>query len=125
MTLSSNKETALDFLHLITSGNPRKAFELHTTSEFIHHNPHFKNDPESLIMAMEEDLQKHPHKIFRVLRSLEEGPLVAIHSSVHQHENDPGVAIVHIFRFHAGKILEFWDIAQPIPSDIINESGMF
>lgn len=116
---------ALNFLHLITSGNPRKAFELHTTSEFIHHNAFYKCDAESLIKAMEEDLQRNPQKIFKVLRSLQEGDLVAIHSRARQDQNDPGMAIIHIFRFHQGKIMELWEIIQPVPSRNINESGMF
>jgi predicted SnoaL-like aldol condensation-catalyzing enzyme len=39
--------------------------------------------------------------------------------------NDPGAALVHIFRFHGGEILELWDIAQAVPKDCPNENGMF
>ena len=123
--MTSIKEMALDFLDLIIHGNPRKAFELYAGKGFKHHNAHFKGDAESLITAMEEDWKQNPEKIFEVKRTLQEGDLVAIHSGVRQHPEDPGAVIVHIFRFNSGRIVELWDIVQPAPPETINEHGMF
>ena len=30
---------------------------------------------------------------------------------------DRGIALVHIFRFEAGRIAELWDIGQPVPEN--------
>ena len=38
---------------------------------------------------------------------------------------DPGVAVVHVFRFEGDRIAEFWDIGQPVPKDSPNANGMF
>lgn len=38
---------------------------------------------------------------------------------------DLGAAVVHIFSFHEGKIVEMWDVGQPVPEDSPNENGMF
>jgi hypothetical protein len=38
---------------------------------------------------------------------------------------DPGVALVHFFRFNNDEIVELRDIAQPVPPQRVNANGMF
>ena len=75
--------------------------------------------------GMEVDAREHPNKRLDVLRALEDGDLVAVHSRVHMRPEDDAVALVHIFRFDKDQIVELWDIAQPVPSQRVNASGMF
>lgn len=35
------------------------------------------------------------------------------------------IAVVHMFRFENGKILEMWDVGQVMEKDSPNENGMF
>lgn len=121
----TNKEIAQHFLKLCAKGESRQAFELYTGKNFRHHNPYFKSDAESLMTAMEQEAQRNPTKIFEVQRALEEDNLVAVHSHIKQDSNDLGAGVVHIFRFHEGKIAELWDICQAVPAERINENGMF
>ncbi len=38
---------------------------------------------------------------------------------------EPGIAVVHLFRFQAGKIVEMWDCGQQLPADSPNTDGAF
>ncbi|RAT97149.1 nuclear transport factor 2 family protein [Brevibacillus sp. Leaf182] len=122
---TSLKENAVSFLQLVASGNVREAYQRYTGPNFRHHNPFFRGDAHSLMLAMEENAAKNPHKILEVKRAIEEGDIVAVHSHVKQNQEDLGGAVVHIFRFHNDQIVEFWDVGQPIPDDSPNENGMF
>lgn len=122
---TSLKENAVSFLQLVASGNVREAYQKYTGPNFRHHNPFFRGDAHSLMLAMEENAAKNPHKILEVKRAIEEGDIVAVHSHVKQNQEDLGGAVVHIFRFHNDQIVEFWDVGQPIPDDSPNENGMF
>jgi predicted SnoaL-like aldol condensation-catalyzing enzyme len=121
----SKKEKAVSFLQLVASGKVREGYNRYIGSGFCHHNPYFRGDADSLMLAMEENATKNPDKIFDVKRAIEEGELVAVHSHVKQNQGDLGAAVVHIFRFEDDRIVEMWDIGQPIPGNSPNENGIF
>lgn len=122
---TSLKEKAVSFLQQVASGKVHEAYKSCIGPDFRHHNPYFRGDADSLMLAMEESAAKNPHKILEVKRAIEEGDIVAVHSHVKQNQEDLGGAVVHIFRFHNDLIVEFWDLGQPIPENSPNENGMF
>ncbi|SEP62018.1 Predicted SnoaL-like aldol condensation-catalyzing enzyme [Virgibacillus subterraneus] len=121
----SFKEQAVSFLKLVASGNVDEAYRRYIGSEFHHHNAFFQGDADSLKLAMKEDATENPNKIFKIKHAIEEGEMVAVHSHVKQNPEDLGAAVVHIFRFHDGHIVELWDLGQPIPESPPNNNGMF
>lgn len=122
---NSLKEKAVSFLQLVVSGEVREAYRRYIGPNFRHHNPYFRGDADSLMLAMEENDTKNPHKILEVKHVIEEGDIVAVHSHIKQNQDDLGAAVVHIFRFHHDLIAEFWDVGQPIPENSLNKNGVF
>lgn len=125
MSQHSHREAATEFLRLAASGSVREAYEKHVGAGFRHHNPYFRGDAASLAAAMEENAAKFPDKKLEILRTLEEGDLVAVHGRVTMKPGDSGIALVHIFRFEGDRIVELWDIGQAAPENSPNEHGMF
>jgi predicted SnoaL-like aldol condensation-catalyzing enzyme len=125
MSTPSRKDAAVSFLRLVASGKVREAYRAHVGPGFRHHNPYFKGDAASLMAAMEENAAMTPDKVLEVQRALEDGDLVAVHSRVRQRPDDPGGAVVHIFRFEGDRVVELWDVGQDVPPDSPNEHGMF
>ncbi|WP_066304252.1 nuclear transport factor 2 family protein [Bacillus sp. FJAT-29814] len=121
----SLKEKAVSFLQLVVSGEIREAFQKYLAPDFRHHNPFFRGDADSLMLAMEENHTMNPHKVFEVKHVIADGEMVVVHSHIKQNQEDLGAAVVHIFRFHHNLIVELWDIGQPIPEDSPNENGVF
>jgi predicted SnoaL-like aldol condensation-catalyzing enzyme len=101
------------------------AYALHASPKLRHHNPYFRGDAESLQRGMQENAQQNPNKVFEVQHALQEGELVAVHSRVRLSPEERGGAVVHLFRFHEGRIEELWDIGQAEPEQMVNENGMF
>ncbi|WP_163411562.1 nuclear transport factor 2 family protein [Flavobacterium ajazii] len=121
----AKKSIVRNFLKLAATGHSHEAFQLYVSKNFKHHNAYFKGDADTLMLAMEESAKTNPNKILTIQHILEDGNLVAVHSHVRQNSTDLGAAVVHIFRFESDKIVELWDLGQPIPNKIINENGMF
>lgn len=74
---------------------------------------------------MDENACENPNKALEVKQVIAENDLVGTHSHVKQRPEDLGAAVVHIFRFENGKIVELWDLEQPIPEESPNQYGMF
>jgi predicted SnoaL-like aldol condensation-catalyzing enzyme len=121
----SNKGVATSFLNLASSGRVDEAYSKFVGNGFRHHNAFFEGSMESLRAGMKENAIQNPAKVFEVKRVIAEGDFVVTHSHVQQKPGDLGAAVVHIFRFENGKIVELWDLGQPIPENSPNQSGMF
>ena len=123
--ITGNKDTAISFLTMASSGNVREAYLKWIGNGFRHHNPYFDGSAGALMSAMEENARQNPNKTLEVKRAIAEGEFVVIHSHVRQKSGDLGAAVVHIFRFEAGRIVELWDLGQPVPEKLPNQYGMF
>jgi len=122
----TNKERAITFLKLAGSGNVREAYDRFVSPRFLHHNPYFAGDRDSLLRAMEEAHAASPNGSVDVLSVIEEDDRVMTHSRVRR--ADPAaaeIAVVHILRFENDQIVELWDVGQEIPADSPNKNGAF
>ena len=119
------KVDAVTFLQLIVDGKIDEAFETYVSPSFRHHNPYFVGDAQSLRLAMKENDDRSPNKILTVHQTIEEGKRVMVYSQIRQNAEDLGMAVVHLFLFHEGKIVEMWDVGQPVLKETPNMNGMF
>ena len=120
-----NKDIAISFLKLASSGKVSEAYSRYIGAGFRHHNPFFEGSAEALQAGMEENAKQSPNKVFTILRMVSEGDFVVTHSHVQQSPEQRGAVVVHIFRFENGKIVELWDMGQPVPETSPNQNGMF
>ena len=119
------KAIAVEFLQLAAAGRAPTAFERYAAPGFRHHNVHVNAGADALRDAMQANAAQFPDKVLEVQRALEDGSLVAVHSRVTMGRNGPTVTVAHIFRFEADRIVELWDIGQPVPPDSPNADGAF
>jgi len=111
---------------MASTGDVRRAYDEYVSSAFRHHNAYFRGDAASLAAGMEQNAVENPNKAFQVQRTIAEGDLVAVHSRLQLKPGAPEIAVVHIFRFDdEGRIVELWDVGQPVPAQSPNEYGMF
>ncbi len=119
------KNAAKRFLELTAFGKVTEAFDLYVGTDFRHHNINFKGDAASLKAAMKESAAYLPEKKLEIQFTVQEENRVAIYSKVTISPGEPGVALMHFFRFEDNKIVELWDLAQAPPDEIVNENGLF
>ena len=119
----NKKEIAATFLKLASSGTVRQAYDKYVHPDFKHHLIYFKGDRQSLLEAMEENARQFPGKTYEVLRTLEDGDLVAVHGKVVLGPKVYG--LIHIFRFEGERIIESWEASQEELKDSPNENGLF
>lgn len=121
--MMTKKEIAISFLKLVGSGKVQEAFTKFIAPDFLHHNQYFQGSRRALEKAMEEAHHTSPNKSIEIKNSYIDGETVITHSLVIK--KDMEIAVVHIFRFSSDKIIEMWDLGQPIARDSPNENGLF
>jgi predicted SnoaL-like aldol condensation-catalyzing enzyme len=124
-SIQAQKESALDFLQLVVAGNIEEAYRTYVNMHGKHHNMYYSADFDSLKEGMLGNHAQFPNKRILVKNVLGDGNLVAVHSNIVLKQGEPGMAVVHIFRFEQGKIVEMWDVGQSIPLDSPNRMGAF
>lgn len=124
-TLQGMKDSAVDFLRLVVAGRIDEAYSKYVDMRGRHHNVYYPGDFKALMQGMIDNHSQFPYKQITVKNVLADGDLVAVHSNIIMQKNDPGISVVHIFRFAGGRIVEMWDVGQAIPVDSPNKDGAF
>ncbi len=120
-----HKDLAVLFLKTVVDRKIEEAYAQYAAPDMRHHNAYFPGDTESLQKGMIETHAQFPETTINIKHAIEEGDLVAVFSNVIMRPNGPSVAVVHMFRFENGKIVEMWDVGQLVPDDSPNQNGMF
>ncbi len=123
--LKRNKETVLAFYDLIINKKDFDAAVGYMGDDYIQHNPTAATGVEGLRVWMTDFYRRLPDLRANVRRIIAEGDLVVLHV---EGTNGPGLggsAVVDIFRVKDGKIVEHWDVIQPIPEAALNNNSMF
>src|SRR5262249_16471635 len=124
MSSADRKRIALEFLRFAREGDRASAERLIAPGA-KHHNPYFAAGMPALLDAITAAAKQAAERQFDVKRALVDGDPVAVHAHVRQRPSEPGVAVVHLFRFDDDRIAELWDVGQPVPADNPNQDGMF
>ena len=124
-SVSARKQSAVRFLQQVVTGHVAEAYREHVDMRGKHHNPFHPAGFPALQKAMSENHIQFPDKRLTVEHVLGEGDLVVVHSHLELRPGEQGMAVVHLFRFEDGKIVEFWDCGQPLPDNSPNNDGAF
>ncbi|HJS21674.1 MAG TPA: nuclear transport factor 2 family protein [Steroidobacteraceae bacterium] len=123
---AKNKAMVIEFYNMIFQQHKvREALAKYVGDRYIQHNPLAPNGTEALINFMEPYFAKNPTARSEIKRAVAEGDLVWLHVHAKSSETDRGLAVVDIFRVENGKVVEHWDVVQPVPEKSANENTMF
>ena len=103
----------------------REAFETWVDPGYVQHNPMAATGRDAAISFLEPFFAQHPDIHYSIARVIADGNLVAVHSHGKFGPDDRGVAVVDILRVEGCKVMEHWDVVQPVPEKSANSNGMF
>ncbi len=92
---------------------------------YTQHDPLATDGPEGLHRFLDTVRVETPHATTSIKRVFVDGDYVIVHVHVTPVPGTPGLAVVDIFRLEHGRIVEHWDVIQPVPDAPLNSNSMF
>lgn len=121
-----NKQSAVTFYDQFFNKHDLTAADRFIGDSYTQHNPRVPNGKAAFVGAFQQIFAQNPQRQSRITQAIADGDLVALHVHTTTGPQDRGVAIVDIFRFDAnGKIVEHWDVIQPVPESTASGNSMF
>jgi predicted SnoaL-like aldol condensation-catalyzing enzyme len=125
MSVEKNKELVLRFLKEFLGEHKFEVLDELLGPTYTQHNPVIEDSKEGLMGFFKDFWKKHPNTVYHLKRVIAENDLVVIH---YLWVVEPGVferAIVDIFRIENERLVEHWDVVQPMPEKSVNKHPMF
>ena len=123
--MEANKKTVVALYEAALNKKDFEEASKYLGPRYTQHNPTAPDGPEGLkgFIAFLKD--KFPNGKSEIKRVFADGDYVILHVHAVREPGTRGTAIVDIFKLENGKIVEHWDVAQPIPENPANGNTMF
>jgi predicted SnoaL-like aldol condensation-catalyzing enzyme len=121
----ANKKIVVDFYDKALNQKDFEAASKHLGSRYTQHNPNAPDGPEGLKTFLQFLKEKFPSSRSEIKRVFADGDYVIVHVHAVREPGTRGNAIIDIFKLENGKVVEHWDVVQPIPEKAANTNGMF
>jgi predicted SnoaL-like aldol condensation-catalyzing enzyme len=120
-----NRAVVEDFVDLFYRQRAvRLAFERHVVADYAQHNPNIADGREAAVVALEPKFSA-PGFNADVKLVLVDGDYAAIHIHARSAPDERGGAVADLYRLADGRIVEHWDVLQPVPERGANDHPMF
>jgi len=121
----ANKKAVLEFYDAAINQKDFAKARPYIGARYTQHNPNAADGPEGLERFLAFLREKFPNAHSEIKQVFADGDYVILHVHAVREPGTRGNAIVDIFKLENGKIVEHWDVVQPIPEQAANTNGMF
>ena len=121
----ANRKAVLEFYEKGLNQKDADGAIAYMGDRYVQHNPGAADGPEGFRKFIGFLREKFPNSRSEIKRSFVDGDYVILHVHAVREPGSRGAAIIDIFKLENGKIVEHWDVAQPIPENPANNNGMF
>lgn len=123
--LAKNKKLVLNMYKDVFNDHELNKTSLYIASNYKQHNPLAGDGRQAFVNFFGSYLKQNPNYKSEVKRIIAQNDLVVVHNHVTTGAKDRGSSVVDIFRIKNNKIVEHWDVFQPVPEKSANTNTMF
>src|SRR5512144_3415513 len=119
----ANKKTVVEFYEKALNQKDFEAAAPYFGGRYVQHNPNAPAGIEGFKAFLGFLREEFPESHSELKRVLADGDYVILHVHAVRTPGERGSPIVAIFKLDNGKIVEHWDVVQPIPEKAANGNG--
>ena len=123
--MEQNKKTVAALYDAVLNKKDFEEASKYLGPRYTQHNPNAADGPEGLKGFVNFLKEKFPNNKSEIKRIFADGDYVIVHVHAVREPGTRGNAIIDIFKLENGKVVEHWDVVQPIPEKAANNNGMF
>ena len=123
--LARNKQLVLAFYHKIIGEKDYEGARQYMGTEYRQHAPYATDGHTGIAEWVRKFKVAFPQHRYEVKKVIAEGDLVVLHLHGMNGPSPHGESVIDIFRIENGKVVEHWDVIQPIPESADNANSMF
>ncbi|ACB67893.1 protein of unknown function DUF1486 [Burkholderia ambifaria MC40-6] len=121
----ANRRTVLAFYEKGLNEKDADAALAYVGDQYVQHNPNAADGRDGFRKFVAFLRDKYPQSHSEIKRAFVDGDYVILHVHAVREPRTHGSAIMDIFRLEHGKIVEHWDVNQPVPEHAANGNTMF
>jgi predicted SnoaL-like aldol condensation-catalyzing enzyme len=123
--MEQNKKAAIAFEDAALNQKDFDEAAKYLGSRYTQHNPTAPDGPEGLKGYIAFLKEKFPQSHSEHKRAFADGDYVIVHDHAVREPGTRGLAIINIYKLENGKVVEHWDVIQPVPETAQNNNTMF
>jgi predicted SnoaL-like aldol condensation-catalyzing enzyme len=123
--LARNKELVLAFYKKLIGEKDYEGARRYMGAAYRQHAPYAADGHAGVAEWVRKFKEAFPQHHYEVKKIIAEGDLVMLHLHGKSGLHPYGESVIDIFRIENGKVVEHWDIIQPIPESADNANSMF
>ena len=123
--LEANKKTVTAFEDAALNRKDFEAAAKYLGPRYTQHNPNAGDGPDGLKAYLAFLKETFPASHSEIKHIFADGDYVIVHDHAVREPGTRGLAIVNIYKLEDGKVVEHWDVIQPVPEKAANDNGMF
>jgi predicted SnoaL-like aldol condensation-catalyzing enzyme len=123
--LARNKQLVLEFYHKLIGEKDFEGARPYMGREYRQHAPYAADGHAGVAAWVAKFKEAFPQHHYEVKKVIAEGDFVVLHLHGKSGLHPYGESVVDIFRIEDGKVVEHWDVIQPIPESADNSNSMF
>ena len=123
--LARNKALVLAFYKKLIGEKDYEGARRYMGAEYRQHAPYAADGHAGVAEWVRKFKEAFPQHHYEVKKVIAEGDLVVLHMHGMNGPNPLGESVIDIFRIENGKVVEHWDVIQPIPESADNANSMF
>jgi predicted SnoaL-like aldol condensation-catalyzing enzyme len=121
----NNLKAVLDFYDTVINGRRYERAPDFLDDNYIQHKPEVETGLQGVLDFVRHVYEVSPAHEAAIVRSFVDGDYVILRVHVRNGVEAKDIAVMDIFRVQDGKLMEDWDVAQPVPENFKHDNGVF